>query len=349
MISVTRFSIVQLVCLVSFSCFSAVTAQTWHVLPDGSGDAPTIQAGIDSSSAGDTVLVSCGVYFESSIVVKSGILLTSETGDARCVTIDAQGLGRVFDCSDCDSQTEIRGLTVTHGRAPGVEPGGGIRAVGCSMKVAGCSFVANSAVGGGGAYCQGGGPSFTSCGFTSGTAETGAGIQCWQSSPDIVGCLFVADSTQFSGTVFCVYSAPHIASCTFYHNFADGGSGIFCSSFSNAVVERTIFAFGRAFAPVGFELGSNISLSCCDIFGNEFGDWVGSIADQLGVNGNFSADPLFCDTTNRDLRLQDCSPCVPGQREGSDCEEIVGAFPVGCDCEEATEPTTWGAIKAMYR
>jgi hypothetical protein len=39
-------------------------ARTWHVLNDGSGDAPTVQAGINSSSVGDTVLLA-RTYFEN--------------------------------------------------------------------------------------------------------------------------------------------------------------------------------------------------------------------------------------------------------------------------------------------
>jgi parallel beta-helix repeat protein len=54
-------------------------ARTWHVRPDGLGDAPTIQAGIDSAATGDTVLVAPGEY-EASLVMKNGVSLVSEAG-----------------------------------------------------------------------------------------------------------------------------------------------------------------------------------------------------------------------------------------------------------------------------
>ena len=44
---------------------SPLFANTWHVPVD----APTIQAGVDAASAGDTVLVACGTYFEHDIVM----------------------------------------------------------------------------------------------------------------------------------------------------------------------------------------------------------------------------------------------------------------------------------------
>jgi hypothetical protein len=106
-------------------------------------------------------------------------------------------------------------------------------------------------------------------------------------------------------------------------------------------VENTIMAFNLEGPSVS---GQGLDLSCCDLFGNKGGNWVGSIADQLGVNGNIAADPLFCDPEADILTLDRDSPCAPGQ---SGCG-LMGAWDVGCGTTPA-EGRTWGAIKALYR
>jgi hypothetical protein len=68
-------------------------------------------------------------------------------------------------------------------------------------------------------------------------------------------------------------------------------------------------------------------LTCCDIYGNAGGDWVGCIADQAGINGNFSDDPLFCDIAAGDYHLDDSSPCAPAN---NDCGVLIGVLGVGC-------------------
>jgi hypothetical protein len=73
-------------------------------------------------------------------------------------------------------------------------------------------------------------------------------------------------------------------------------------------------------------------INCNDVWGNTVDNWVG--LDPTGVNGNFSADPLFCprvsNTAPLDLRLSSLSPCLPGQHPyGDDCG-LIGALDQGC-------------------
>jgi hypothetical protein len=131
---------------------------------------------------------------------------------------------------------------------------------------------------------------------------------------------------------------------------------------------------------IGLDDGDHacLVLSCCDIHGNEGGDWVGYIADQNGVRGNFCADPLFCGAVDGSTptinagasphSLHANSPCLPGNHPyGYECG-LIGAHGQGCGIAfleqvavpqsmdgaagvetVATETTTWGRIKWGYR
>ena len=55
-------------------------AATWTVWPDGSGNAPTIQAAIDSSRSGDVVIVKSGTYYEEELLVDGKDIMISGDG-----------------------------------------------------------------------------------------------------------------------------------------------------------------------------------------------------------------------------------------------------------------------------
>jgi hypothetical protein len=132
------------------------SARTWYVTPDGTGDAPTIQAGIDSAWSGGLggfVVVASGTYYESGIQMRSRVILESETGDPDDVTIDAQWHDTVMYCDSLEARTTVAGLTFARGLPsdPAGE-GGGIRCRSGSPIISNCVFRDNVCLRGGGAH-----------------------------------------------------------------------------------------------------------------------------------------------------------------------------------------------------
>jgi predicted outer membrane repeat protein len=338
-----------------FTVSSVASARTWLVRPDGMGDAPTIQAGIDSASAGDTVLVACGTYYEADITIdKSGIVLVSETGESDCSIIDANWSGRIFDCHSFDSTTVIRGFTLTHGipSAEGTGYGGGMLCESASPRILDCDFVHNLTNELGGAiYIARGGVLLLRCRFLGNQGGSGAAFCAGWSDLVVEECIF-DENTGRQATICGASTTIEIKNCTFVRNSAETGGAAFYCSDSSLRMDRTIIAYSAAGVPIdcGEFWPCTVSLTCCDIYANADGDWVGCIADQLGQNGNFSACPSFCDLSAADYMLCDESPCLPGNHpSGYECG-LIGALGVGCICGPShTEPSTWGAIKAMYR
>lgn len=128
-------------------------------------------------------------------------------------------------------------------------------------------------------------------------------------------------------------------------NSGEGAGGIlFFGGPSSLVLENTIIAFspqGR-----GLAIGAlSPTVACCDIYGNEGGDWTGSLAELLGVDGNICADPLFCDPQGEDFTLDCNSPCAA--ENNPECGQI-GAGSVGCGTSPSVR-CTWGSLKAQYR
>ena len=80
--------------------------------------------------------------------------------------------------------------------------------------------------------------------------------------------------------------------------------------------------------------------------GNAGGDWVGTIADQYGIEGNICEDPLFCDPENGDFTLDAASPCAPFSEPNPECD-LIGVWPIGCGLT-VTDSRTWSDVKSLY-
>ncbi len=123
-----RWNQVASTLLIAWLCFQGLAdARTWRIAADGTGDAPTIQAGIDSADVGDIVVLAAGTYGWSAqgatgasmLRMTRGITLRGKSGAASTV-LDAESLGRVLQCIDVGSAV-VEDLTFVNGLASEAE------------------------------------------------------------------------------------------------------------------------------------------------------------------------------------------------------------------------------------
>jgi subtilisin family serine protease len=250
--------------------------RTWYVQTDGMGDAPTIQAAIDSTTHGDTVAVIDGVYAgvgnrEISLRGRR-ILLTSANGPETAI-IDPAGSSstprRAFALNQGeDAQTVIERLTIRGGY-----------------------------------------------GGTFNGSASGGGILFNESSPLVKNCVFTGNAAVAGGAVYAFRSAPLLVNCTFVDNSASIGSAVFSYDQSAVTLENCIIAYNLTSSPAACYEASSATAACTDVYGNAGGDWMGCLAGQDGANGNFSIDPLFCNLDEGELSISDNSPCAPANND----------------------------------
>jgi hypothetical protein len=241
--------------------FSISAAETWYILPDGSGDAPTIQAGVDSAAVGDTVLLADGTYRGAGnrdVDCDKTIVIRSESGDWSLCKIDCDGTetdphkGFLFQLEE-GSRAALEGVTVTDAWEAGI-------------------------------YCTNGAdPAFRDCRIT---RNHGMGIDCQSSGASFVDCVIDFNSSygasvesnylsflrcEISGNGACGVAAfgPVSASeCVFKDNDGCGADAVgYGGYFSNCV-----FRDNASTAVSFFEADGNVT--DCEIFDND-GSGVG--------------------------------------------------------------------------
>lgn len=212
-----------------------------------------------------------------------------------------------------------------------------------------CVFVNNNAEdSGGGAWAGEASPVVQGCTFTANQSPSeGGGLSCQSgASVSIFECGFIRNHAK-SGAGVCVSggATAAISSCTFVANQADEwGTGVMSLESATVTLDHSIVVFGLGTFAVGCNEGT-ATASCCDLYGNQGGDWLSCVADQGGQAGNFSANPLFCGPENPGLpySLQRTSPCSPDQNPTCG---LIGAWGVGCGLSAVLEaPTSSSSVR----
>lgn len=330
------------------------SARTYTVRPDGTGDYPTIQAAVDAVPDESIIELADGVYTgpgNRDIDLRGKtITIRSRSRDATKVILDVQGSledpHRGFHIHLGEGpKTRIEYLTIKNGYA--ASEGGRPAGIGGGVLIEGADVTLHGAIieDGIGTSCGAAiairhdahplldGVIFLGNSDLDRVDDNGGGGAVWvydHSSGVFVDCEFYNNYAATVGGAISVreHSFIELMNCTLVANEAAiSGGGIYLDQRSSAAIRNTIIAFsvhGEAICCVG---GSSAKLNCCDLYGNDGGDWVGYVAAQYGSSGNTSVDPLFCNQNNGDLHLRDDSPFAVGW--SNRCGRI-GALGVGC-------------------
>ncbi len=319
------------------SVLSGVTVRGgWGVYPDlggavrcEGGSSPTIASCVFSGNGGGAVACNMGTFLALSDCLFAGNQGTyggAIYADRSALTIDrCRFVGNVTDGE-----------------------GGAIFAYGTLAKIMHSAFIGNTAHSAAAASFHDESEAYVlECLFEDNvSSSSGGALTFWISGPNLVDrCTFVGNAAGHEGAALWSekVSDTHVRNCTFWGNSSPDGT-VLAGNY-RLVMENCIVAFSTQ-GPGVASHEDHAELTCCDLFGNAGGDWVGTVAGQYGVNGNICEDPLFCCPENGNFRLDAESPCAPFSSPNPECD-LVGAWPVGCGGTPVT-PGTWGGIKALY-
>jgi hypothetical protein len=290
---------------------------------------PTIQAAIDASASGDTVLLSPGTYRGAgnrSIEFRGrDIVLTSRDGPEATI-IDCEQAGGGFYIHEGETrQARIRGVTVSNGNAAA---GGGLRFMQSDPIVENCRIVNNYArVSGGGVDLLVSDALFDRCVISGNSCSSvGGGLVIDFGTPQFVNCLISGNTARDGGGVCFPSGGNHtLSGCTIVGNQAEYGGGL--RSWTRTTLERCIVRDNCAWEDGDDLLGLDLILVCCAV------DSTRVIGPTHYDDHCVFADPLFCGpypcgwTTMGDWTLNANSPCLP---EHSPCGELIGGLWQGC-------------------
>jgi hypothetical protein len=326
-------------------------AVEWHLNPEGTGDAPTIQAAFDAATAGDVIILAPGTYRDSHTrqvldwfsiqtttaiaFMKPGVDLISSGGAATTI-LDGEDTHHCLVGADLGT-VEIRGITFFDGRTIGSGEltkvgGAGVIVFRSQLTVENCAF--NSCLA----------PTFN--------GDGASGLYVIQGGNATIRFNLFVDN--YGGDIgvaagILQHNGALVANNTFVRNACGDGGGAIEINQSQVTFQNNIFAMNTA----GFSAGAILCLNgatatgSCNLFWQNDApveDDMTQSCNFIGQNNSIIADPMFCNAPMDNFKIQSDSPAAPNDPSGCG---LRGAFPVGCG-PVSLEETSWGQIKSKY-
>ncbi len=326
-------------------------------------DFPSIQSGINSSSNGDTVIISNGTYFENlntygkEITLASLFHINGNQSHISNTIIDGGSLDHVL-LIDNSSNPVINGLTIQGGFTDSTTYGAGILIDNFSNPtIKNCIIKENHArrSGAGISINNGSSPVISHCKIIDNyTPRGGAGIYCKQSTtpvqPEIRKCLFdsnIAGTGGGGGIRGKSTANPSVFDSYFVENSADFGGAISHPFGGNPIIINNSSFCGNTpndFSSYTNYVDNGISyINNCDSLislfsfqfddnndgnlGNTYGSWIEYPNHAISSNGT-GAERLYLTQTNvsstDDFREICKEECINGNADGPNGQ--CGAF-----------------------
>ncbi|MGH2569826.1 MAG: right-handed parallel beta-helix repeat-containing protein [bacterium] len=263
----------------------------FSILPDGTGDFPTVQAAVDAAAAGDTIVLEDGLFSGpgnrditfggKDVIVRSG------NGPAF-TTIDCEGTQthphRAFRLDQGETPAaRIEGLTIKGGFVDGPFPesgGGGILvAYDTAPTITNCVFDGNrtgfQGFGAGLLAWENCDITLTDCVFIHGESGWYGGGFVLRKGCDAVVERCLVDQNyalHAGGGISITNSHPQVTDCLFTNNWVTeaGGGGVLVKAEAEPVFTRCIFAGNTSWSGSGMGLGNwpKVTLVDCLFDGN---------------------------------------------------------------------------------
>jgi hypothetical protein len=150
------------------------------------------------------------------------------------------------------------------------------------------------------------------------------------------------------GGIWLYHSNAQLQSNTIVLNAGLGddstwGGGILLRGPGHPFVSQNIIGYSTAGGGIKCLEGTTPTIENNLVWANSGGDANGECPDWVGVDGNVSADPHFCDLSSGEFSLAEDSPALTHP------SGVVGAVAAPGCTGTAVLATTWGRIKALYR